>query len=176
MRRFQSDSLSRRGKPVRSFEYFSILFCLLVMSFSLPAISQPQAKAVSPSIIQHLQHDHFESITSLKQFPSAVGAYYKKISGKDLSKIFAEPGKPWQSSCVRTEDGAPMQCLIVGAKSKNLCLLYYQIGGFALVDTAEVFELKNGSAQKVWSSSMFRTHPENMNSLLAAVRERIKDK
>jgi hypothetical protein len=105
-----------------------------------------------------------------------VKDYYKKKNGKDIQQIFAEPGKPFQSTCVRTEGGAPSQSFIVGAKSKNLCLLYYQIGGFALVDTAELFELKGEHASRVWSSSMFRSHPENMNGLLAAVRERIEDK
>ena len=169
----------RRAEGVWSFNKFSIILCFLFVfcSASAPVRSQAQAKATVPAdLIKHLEHDHFESINSLKQFPQSVKDYYKKKNGQDVQQIFAEPGKPFQSTCVRKQGGAPSQSFIVGAKSKNLCLLYYQIGGFALVDTAEVFELKGEHANNVWSSSMFRTHPENMNSLLAAVRERIQDK
>lgn len=177
MQSFEAHTLPGRAKSIRSFKYFSIIFSsLLVLCGSSSVYSQEETKPIAASVIDNLEHDKFEAISSLKQFPQGVKDFYSKWKGKNIQDIFAEPGKPWQSTCVRTEAGAPSQSFVIGAKSNNLCVVYYEAGGYALVDTADLFAIKSGKAEKIWSASMFRKHPKDMNELLSTVRERIKSK
>lgn len=162
----------------RKKQKIAILLLISTISFVglTPASAEEKARQISADALQHLNQDKFAEISSTREFPEGVKSYYKNLTGKEINAVFADPGADWQSGCSRTPNGPPARSFIVGAKSATLCVLYYQLGGFALVDTAELFELKGKDADKVWSSSMFRDHPRNMNELLQAVRSRIKSK
>ena len=128
--------------------------------------------SLNPQVIKHLAEDKFEKISSLKEFPAAVKKYYENRSKMSLDNIFADPGKPFAAGCVRISDSQPGRELFIGAKSKSLCIIYYQQGGFALVDAMDLFAINNNDAERVWSSSMFKDHPSTVEKLVDTVKSR----
>lgn len=135
-----------------------------------------EAPPMSSDILEHLDKDKFEQVLSVKKLPEPVQKYYSRNSGIDISKEFADPGKPWTSGCVRSTDGPPSKSLILAAKSGKICLVYYESGGFALVDKIDMFSLHEKAADLVWSNSMIGEHPKNLEQLLKSARTRAHDK
>lgn len=152
----------------------SLLAALVAFSLSSPIVLAADNKPLNPEVIQHLNQDKFEKISSLKDFPAPVKAYYEKTSKVSLDKIFADPGHPFAAGCVRTPGSQPARGLFIGAKSDYLCIIYYQQGGIALVDAIDLFTLKNNEAERVWSSSMFKDHPSTVDKLVDTVKNRAK--
>ena len=134
------------------------------------------AKSMSADLLQHLEKDKFSEIRSVGDLPDSVKAFYTKQSKvDDIKKVMADTGKDFNSSCVQTPGGAPSKSFLVAAKSPGMCLLYYESGGFVLLDTIDMFKLDGANAEKVWSSSMFKDHPETAEQLVQAAKQRVKE-
>jgi hypothetical protein len=155
-----------------------VLFPCLAALFLLAAVVPSVAQVANPlpaEIAQHLDQDKFVEFHLSSDFPDSLKAHYLKVTGADdINKVFASAGGKWQAGCVRTAGGPPSRNLLLGAKSKDLCLIYFELGGIALVDTIEIYRLKGKECQRVWSASMFRDHPGTAGELLQAVKQRAK--
>lgn len=163
-----------------TFSSLRLCLCALLVVALLPrgeaqgSPSQRAEPSMTPEMIKHLDQDKFEELRSTRDFPEGVKAYYQGNSD-DISQVMADPGESFEAGCVRTGKN-PSKGLLVACKSKALCLVYFQSGGFALLDTIEILRLAEPKkAEKIWSSSMFAQHPKNMNELLQAARERVKN-
>jgi len=143
--------------------------------FFFPILSYGASPVNNEELLSGLEKDKFTEVKSVKDLPESAKSYYCGKSGSDISKVMADPGQPWESGCVRTGN-SPSKGFVVGAKSKNFCLLYFESGGIALMDVIEVLKLSDGKpAERAWSSSMFRDHPKNMDELLKTAKQRIKE-
>ncbi|MBX9722962.1 MAG: hypothetical protein K2X81_16285 [Candidatus Obscuribacterales bacterium] len=149
---------------------------LLVLSLGACQFAQvAYADAPSPlsaDQVQHLNKDTFEPLKTVASWPESVKEYYRSsLKSKDLSKEFADPGKPFEAGCVRTADGPPDMGFMLGAKSGALCIINYQIGGFALRDMVDIFELKDHSAQRLVSKALYPGHAADLKQLLEQLRK-----
>lgn len=152
------------------------LSALLLFTFSSDiSCSAQTAKPLSPELVQHLDQDKFTEIHAIKDIPESVKAdYLKKTGAGEISKVFANPGENYQAGCNRKPGGPPFRQFILGATSSALCLIYYETGGFALVDSIDVYKLKDKEAERVWSSSLFPSHPKNLQELIKAIKNKSK--
>jgi len=153
---------------------------VLLSIFSIsgePQVFAKEATQMTTELLQQLEHDKFTELKSVSDLPKSVKDFYlQNRDGKDIQEVMADHGEKWQSGCVQKPGGAPSKSFLVAAKSDGLCLVYSQSGGFVLLDQIEIFSLpKSGHAEKLWSSSMFKDHPENASQLVAAATERIKN-
>lgn len=153
-----------------------ILLSFLSISGEPPVFGK-EAKQMSTELLQQLEHDKFSELKSAKDLPKSVKDFYlQNHKDQDISSVMADHGEKWDSGCVRSQGGPPSKSFIVGAKSDSLCLVYLQSGGFVLLDQIEIYSLpKSGASEKLWSSSMFKDHPETAAQVVAAATERIKN-
>lgn len=140
------------------------------------AMAEGAKTTMSADLLKHLDTDKFTEIRSLGDLPASVKAFYTKQSNvDDIKKVMAEAGKEFQAGCNQMPGGAPSKSFLVGAKSGSLCLVYYQSGGFVLLDTIDMFKTDAELAEKVWSSSMFKDKPDTGDELVKTARERVKN-
>jgi len=160
-------SLSLHGGGRQAGAYLTLPVCLA------PCEAQT-TKPLAPDIVQHLDSDKFSEIRTVKDLPDLVKA--KLLNGAksgDISRVFADPKQKWDSSCNQTPGAAPGRSFITGGKSGTLCLIYYEVGGFALVDTVDLYKLSASGAERVWSASMLAEHPQTFEQLLKIVKVRL---
>ena len=172
-------AFSRIAACQKNIFFFPAVLALLILSAQNAGQAQTQVLKPPPAdVMQHLAEDNFVEIHKVAEIPQSVKAWFYRQTGvNDISKIFANPDGQWQSGCSRLPGGPPGRQFVAGGKSKSLCLLYYEIGGIALVDSAEIYKLstdKNAVSERVWTNSMFPSHPKTLEQLLKAVRTRIK--
>jgi hypothetical protein len=163
-------NLSLQGGGRQTGAYFTAPVCFA------PCEAQAQTvKPLEPDVLQHLNADKFAEIRTVKELPETVKI--KLLNGAksgDISRVFADPKQKWNSSCNQTPGAAPGRSFRTGGKSETLCLIYYEVAGFALVDTVDLYKLSASGAERVWSASMLAEHPETFEQLLKVVKGRIE--
>ncbi len=152
-----------------------ILGLALVLLGSCVFATDAKCETLSPlssEQLQHLNKDTFEPLKNVASWPEGVKDYYKEsFKANDLSKEFADPGKPFNAGCVKSAGGPPDMGFMLGAKSATLCIINYQIGGFALRDMVDIFELKGNSAQRLVSKALYPGHATDLKQLLDQLRK-----
>jgi hypothetical protein len=154
--------------------YLTLLLVAVSVLFIVsnnPGLAQT-AKPLSADLLKHLNEDQFIEIHSVTEFPDSVKVYFARLTKSDITKVFANPDQNWQAGCSRTPNGPPTRRFVLGAKSKFLCLIYYELGGIVLLDKAELYKVDDTEKGCVWSSSMFRDHPKTLEQLMKSVKER----
>ena len=121
---------------------------------------KPQPKPAPAPVItmpeqdkQHLLHDTFVVVKTVREIPEAVR---KQIipDGKDVLNGMADPGQNYQTTDVLGRKLMPFRRLIFTATSQECCLIYYEFGGYASGQRAELFRLSGGQATRAWSGNL----------------------
>lgn len=99
-------------------------------------LSKEEIKRVSESC------DSFKVISKVSELPGGLN--------KQLGEM-ADPGKPFNSGCVRTP-GLANQAMKFAAASNDRLWLSYQSGGFCLINKLELYELQGKTNKLLWST------------------------
>jgi len=95
----------------------------------------------------------FQARGAVGAIPVAVRAAFAKAAGGESFEM-AEPGAPWQVSCViATPPGKtplPARRLVKVFLSKSFCILFYERGGVARTNHVAIFRLTQGDATLAW--------------------------
>lgn len=99
-------------------------------------LSKEEIKRVSES------QDSFKTLLKVSELPGGLN--------KQVGEM-ADPGKPFNSGCVRTK-GLPSQAMIFACASNDRLWFSYQSGGFCLVNKLELYELHANQSKLLWST------------------------
>jgi hypothetical protein len=84
----------------------------------------------------------FTPIKTTKDLPAPIRGHL----GLNVDpKSMADPDQPFDSGCVVKPD-SPRQHLLLAAGSKDLCIVYFERGGYARIVTLQFYRLTGGKA------------------------------
>lgn len=115
------------------------VFPRIAMSEELPReqnLSNKEIKRISES------SSSFKALSKVSELPAGLN--------KQLGEL-ADPGKPFNSGCVRTP-GLASQSLTFAAASNDRLWLSYQSGGICLMNKLELYELIGNKNKLLWST------------------------
>jgi len=121
------------------------LLATLILIFPDTAMSQPpkeqilnqdEVKRVSESA------DSFKPISKVNELPGGLN--------KEVGEM-ADPGKPFNSGCVRTPN-LPSQAMQFAAATNDRLWLSYQSGGFCLMNKLDLYEISGNKNKLLWST------------------------
>jgi len=112
--------------------------------------------------------DTFRIIHRVSDLPPAVK---KQFPAPDMQRDFrmADPGKPYQATCIVTKPRLPSRRLIFAGLSKDHCFVHYERGGRGYSRSLVVFRLSNNEARFIGGSNVRRPSPD-LQALLASVQ------
>lgn len=84
----------------------------------------------------------FKPIAKVSELPGGLNKTFSEM---------ADPGKPFNSGCVRTKD-LPSQGMNFAAASSNRLWISYQSGGFCLMNKLELHEISANKNKLLWST------------------------
>lgn len=116
-----------------------LIFPLIVMSEESPKeqiLSKHEIKLVSEA------SSLFKTISKVSELPAGLS--------KQLGEM-ADPGKPFNSGCVRTA-GLAGQSMTFAAATNDRLWLSYQSGGICLMNKLELYELNGNKNKLLWST------------------------
>ena len=99
-------------------------------------LTQDEVKRLSDSA------DAFKSIAKVSELPGGLNKTFGEM---------ADPGKPFNSGCVRTPD-LPSQSLKFAAATSDRLWISYQSGGFCLMNKLELHEISDNKNKLLWST------------------------
>lgn len=114
---------------------------------SAPAITMPEQDK------QHLLHDTFAVVKSVREIPEPVRRQIIP-DGKDVLDGMVDPGQSYQTTDVLGPKLLPFRRLIFAATSHGYGLVYYEFGGIFSGQKIEFFRLSAGQAFLAWSGSL----------------------
>lgn len=125
------------------------------------ALAHPERAAPlhPPAIVlRHLVS--LREISRIAQLPAAIrGGRFIGPAGNPVGWALADPGGSWQSSDVATRPRKPNRRLIFAACDSSLCILHYEVGGFARNERLLALERHRSTYTVIWSEVGFDVIP-----------------
>jgi hypothetical protein len=129
----------------------------LLACFIVAGRAQAGDNAASDLLKRLVSSEHFSDVQELNSLPKAIQRYYIEKERKQaaavarqpastIAPLFATGKQPWQSTCsVDLQHPLPLYHLNFCAQSGSTYVLCYLTGGFAMMEKADVFVLKDDS-------------------------------
>ncbi len=128
----------------------SVIYTIPVVAaliFVYPQISMsqtPQPQDLAQEEVKRLSDSgaDFKPIAKVSELPGGLNKTFSEM---------ADPGKPFNSGCVRTKD-IPSQSMKFAAATSNRLWISYQSGGFCLMNRLELHEISANKNKLLWST------------------------
>jgi len=101
---------------------------------------------------------YFKEVKTVKELPEAVRKLYPEM---------ADPGKPFNSGCVRT-DGLPGMAMTFAMQSKDRLWICTEQGGIALVPQVVLYDISQKTPALIWKVTR-PMHVGNKEALKKAI-------
>jgi hypothetical protein len=102
---------------------------------------------------EHLKHDRFETVTSIRGFPLGVRDALQALFGSETLDI-AEPGARFQAGQGAGDAKLPLRRLIAGGCARdNHCLVYYERGGGTRTWLVALFHWTPAASRFEWGGN-----------------------
>ncbi|MCW5823489.1 MAG: hypothetical protein KIT34_11855 [Cyanobacteria bacterium TGS_CYA1] len=122
----------------------NVIPLLASLTFLFPQYAMSEEQTLSKEEIKRVSEsqDSFKTLLKVSELPAGL---IKQVGE------MADPGKPFNSGCVRTP-GLASQAMKFACASNDRLWFSYQSGGFCLVNKLELYELQGNKSKLLWST------------------------
>lgn len=133
--------------------------------------SDTDVSKLTPDESAKLRSEHFVEVHDVEAFPTSCKEGFARLTGEPSFSL-ANPGQPYRATdALASPTGLPWRRLIVGAVSKDRCVIHYERGGFATLYAVAIFDLSQvGAPRFIWGAVNVGNQPD-LRTLISKIVE-----